>query len=145
MTIWMLTFLLLAAPASGSVVAPPLFAPLPASSVFSGCGCSFADAAAAESVLFSSNYEGAARVMGGPGVAELSATRPDSACDASRLGDRCVLKYRNEQLRVVIKVRAIWVCPDDSESCEVVRLEGQMLGRTAEGEKSVEVRGECGC
>lgn len=142
---WVLVLTLLATPGSAPGASPALFAPLPASSVFAGCGCTFADAAAPASVLFTSNYERSARVMVGSKVVELSATRPDVACAPARIGDRCALKYRNEQLRVVIKTRATWVCPDDSESCEVVRLEGHMVGQTAEGERSVEVRGECGC
>ena len=98
-------------------------------------------------VVFSSNYEGAARVASAGGVIQLSGSRPDVDCRPSRVGAGCVLKYRSEQVRVTVKAKATWVCPrdDDSESCEVVRLTGQMTGRTGTAEETVDVQGECGC
>ena len=129
----------------------PLFEPLPPASVFTGCGCTFStrpDSAGSEAaVLFSSDYKGSARIASRGAVIQLLADRPDTDCRPSRVGSRCILKYRSSDARVVIKARATWVCPadDTSESCEVVRLGGRMAGGADDLEESVEVNGECGC
>lgn len=132
-------------------VARSLFEPIPPASVFSGCGCSFTTAGDSSTpegpVVFSSNYEGVARIALPGGIIQLSATRPDVACRPSHVGGRCVLKYRGNDVRVLIKARATWVCPtdDESESCELVRLSGRMSGQAGGVEATVEVQGECGC
>jgi hypothetical protein len=126
-----------------------LFQPVPPSSIYRGCGCKFlhAEAAGTDQVIFTSNYEGAARIQAGGQVLELQATRPDSACRPARVGARCVLKYRGDIASIVLKARATQVCPagDVSESCEVVSLEGQLSGRIGEVEEVLDVHGECGC
>ena len=138
-------------PAPSDSVHQVHFAPLPPQSAFSGCGCMFtarpASAPSGPAILFSSNYEGAARVAWNGAVIQLTADQPDTDCRPSRVGGRCTLKYRGADIRVEIKSRATWVCPagDASESCEVVRLSGQMRGRVGELSESVEVSGECGC
>ena len=143
----------LAAPQSNDSAADAagLFQSLGPSSVYRGCGCTFSRAAEASGtegpVLFSSNYEGAARIAVGGSLVTLSAARPDRDCWPSNIGDRCVLKYHGDKIRVVIKVQATWVCPtsDESESCEVVRLHGKMTGRGGDTDGVVEIVGECGC
>src|SRR5262245_51492564 len=128
-----------------------LFQPLPESSVYDGCGCTFRRAGDGSPsnapTVFSSNYEGVARIATAEGVIELMATRADVTCSPSRVGGRCTLKYRNDELRIFIKARATWVCPegDEFESCEVVQLRGQMAGQAIGVEEVVEVQGECGC
>ena len=127
------------------------FEPLTPQSIYRGCGCMFSASPAATgsepAVLFSSNYEGAARVAWNGIVIQLTADRPDKDCNPARVGGRCTLKYRGADLRVKITSRATWVCPagDASESCEGVRLSGRITGKVGELSESVEVSGACGC
>jgi hypothetical protein len=122
---------------------------LPDTAIFRGCGCTFTglSSAGAKQVVFSSNYEGVARVSVGGAVVELAAIRADAECSPSRVGGRCVLKYQDNSVTVVIKARATWVCPEgeDAEACEVVRLRGQLSGHMIGRKEVVEVQGECGC
>jgi len=121
---------------------------LPEPSVFIGCGCAFTRLPSLNdlsAVVFSSEYEGSARVVVGGKVTELAAIRPDSACWPSRVGGRCRLKYRNTEATVLIDGRATWVCPDDEESCEVVRLVGKMTLHLGNHREVIEVHGDCGC
>jgi len=128
-----------------------LFHPLPPAQVYSGCGCSFSqlthDSGREGPVLFSSNYEGSARIASSGGVIQLLGGRSDVECRPPRVGAGCVLKYQADQVRFTVTVKATWVCPsgDEYESCEVVRLQGQMTGRIGKAEDTVEVRGDCGC
>ena len=127
-----------------------LFESLPETAYFSGCGCFFQRGVTpidSTSVVFASNYEGSARIAADGEVIELSEGRPDASCRPQRVGGRCVLKYRHGDLKVTLKVRATWICPpgDASESCEVVRLAGQISGHVGEIGETIDVHGECGC
>jgi len=143
--------LLSSLPAIAEPLDQALIEPLPASAAFRGCGCTFTSPAVSSApeaaIVFSSNYDGSARIASRGAIVDLTATRPDVDCQPARAGGRCALKYRGNGLRVVIKARATWVCPDDdtSESCEVVRLSGQMTAQVADVERTVEVSGDCGC
>jgi hypothetical protein len=128
-----------------------LIEPVDRAMVYSGCGCMFGPpppgTEANATVFFSSNYDGAARVKVGGNVVTLTAAKPDSKCSPSEVGGRCTLDYRGDNLRVILKLRATWVCPanDESESCEVVRLRGQLSAKSEQGEQVVDVEGSCGC
>lgn len=129
--------------------AAKLVEPLAPGSVYSGCGCTFRRVGPSADlqgpIVFSSNYDGSARIATGSGAVTLSATKPDSECAVSELGDHCVLDYRVENIRVEINVRATWVCPTEDESCEVTRFRGQMTTRQGAQEERLDVEGDCGC
>jgi hypothetical protein len=118
-------------------------------SVYSGCGCTFRRVSQSSNVegpvIFSSNYEGSARIATGSGAVTLSATKADTECEASALGDHCVLKYRAADIQVEIKVRATWVCPSEHESCDVTRFRGQMTTRRGAQKEKLDIEGDCGC
>jgi hypothetical protein len=127
------------------------FLPLPEPEVFQGCGCSFTPPSGVSgpegAILFSSNHEGSARIATTDGVIPLSGGRSDGECRPARVGGKCSLKFRGERAQVTVKVKATSVCPSDdpSESCETVRLQGEMTGRFGKFETTVSVQGECGC
>jgi hypothetical protein len=146
MPIFVAFIALLAAAGSGG---SQLVQPLEPGSVFLGCGCAFnllpkAPESEVASV-FSSNYEGAARIRSYGRVVALSADRPDTACRPGHVGDRCTLTYRSPDMQVTLNLRATEVCAVEDESCEVVRLHGQLKARGAGSQVTVEVEGECGC
>ncbi len=121
---------------------------LPEKAVFTGCGCSFTTMPSVvdlSAIVFSSEYEGTGRVVLGGRITELVAIRPDAGCWPSRVGGRCRLKYRNAEATVVIDARATWVCPEDDESCEVVRLAGRLTTHIGNQQEVIEVHGDCGC
>lgn len=63
--------------------------------------------------------------------------------------DRYAVTYAGLEapILVTIKLKATSVCPsdDESESCEVIRVPGEMTGRCGAFENTVDVQGECGC
>lgn len=124
---------------------------LDSESIFLGCGCEFSETAPDEpeqrAPLFSSDYEGQARVRVDGRVLDLTAVQPDTEClpHAARVGDSCVLKYRVEGTTVMVDVRATWVCPPTDEACEVVRLRGSMTISDAGRDLIFQVAGTCGC
>src|SRR5262245_8052084 len=121
---------------------------LPKSAVFTGCGCSFTtlpDPPDLSAVVFSSEYEGSGRVLLGGKIVDLAAVGPAEKCWPSRLGGQCRLKYRGDEVIIVIDARATWICPKDDESCEVVQLKGKLTTHVGDDHSVIEVHGECGC
>jgi hypothetical protein len=132
-------------------VEAPLLHGLASSDIYTGCGCTFSRVQKGDSknseVLFSSDYDGKARVRTEAGVVVLEAMASDRDCQPKSIGDECVLTYRRHDLEVRLTAQASWVCPSDEqvESCEIVRLTGRLVGHQGEYSQSVDVEGECGC
>jgi hypothetical protein len=97
---------------------PYLFENLPAGWIYHSCGCDFhrlSDSSGDSSgAVFTSDMERSARIQVGGKVITLPGQQLDTKCWPSQVGGRCVLKYANKDYRVVITVRATWVCPSGS-------------------------------
>lgn len=130
-----------------SAMSPLLvFAPLEADNVFSGCGCAFSVPDPEGGIVFSSNYEGIARVRVDGTLHTLDAIQHDIDCRPASVGDTCLLKYAYDVLAVILDVEATWVCPPDGdEACELTRLRGQMTGQIDDAESTLDIASECGC
>ena len=130
---------------------PSVVAPLKNQEIADGCGCYFARSGAqtqrSDQYIFEFEHRGAAWMNIRGQDTKLQPSDPESMCMLNRIGQRCIMWFKSDDLQVKISVGATWVCPDEpsAESCEVTKLAGTLKVQLAHTKESLSIEGECGC
>jgi len=111
-----------------------------------GCGCSFhhppSSKAKGNPLIQWELGESASMYVNG----RLETLKPGDACFGnSELGKLESCHLIGEGVRADISAKASWVCPADTESCEVTEYTGALVVSKGARRASIPVWGACGC
>jgi hypothetical protein len=114
--------------------------------VVRGCSWTATSADIGSGLIFLAEYDESLIVMNIDGRdIHLSRDPSSGAGRPSRIGDRVVKLYTAESVRVETTYTTTWVCPPDTEGCEVTRFDVTFVVKRGDQIETVKAVGGVGC
>ncbi len=114
--------------------------------VVRGCSWTASSTDIGSGLIFLAEYDESLIVMNINGTDIRLSRDPSSAAGRpTSVGDRVVKVYTAESARVETTYTATWVCPPDTEGCEVTRFDVTFVVKRGDQIETVEAVGAVGC
>jgi hypothetical protein len=121
-----------------------LVAPLKNQQTIDGCSWSASAATIGDGFVFLAEYD-ESRIVMNIGGSDVELRLAEARGQLTKVGDVSERKFVSGDVTVSARYKVTWVCPEDSDSCEVTKFDVTFLVKKGAQSETVDAAGSVGC